>query len=406
MFSNFGSWDDFLKNQQLLMQSWSDFMKNPSAFTQFHPFSFPNFQDDSAFDFFKQQQQIMETWRKFAEENPIDFSEFQPKYQEWQEAMKNFNPLQTGKIMSKTASDVYEKIMNSNKFYLNLYKAWEQVTKKLLEPSSDELKKQIQKAMESYDKLLLDSFIPVLPKELQGLYLNPYNYIKTLTKAFNDFYQPWSLISKELGAVCAEAILKDPAKMSEAIRLWKDGYDKTFGAMLKSPVVGSSREMIEQNNKMLDALVNFLIISSEFSTKLMGVASDNSRKAFESYFDLLEEGSTPKTFNEFYKFWSEKVETAIDKYFYTDEFSKMIGFVAEAAMKFKIESDKATELFLAGSPVVTTSEIESVYKNVYELKKEIRALKKELNEVKKDLNHEKGAKSGSRAGKSDSKADE
>lgn len=380
------------------MESWSEFLKKSGDINKMNFFSFPTFQDESITGLFEQQKQMMEAWKKFAEENAYKFKEFIPNYDEWENLMKNFNPIHSTKSMSKTASEVYDKMINSNNFFLHLYQAWEQAAKKLVNPQSEEFKKNMEKAMEAYDKILLENFIPVMPKELQGLFLNPHKYIKALTKAVGDFYEPWGPISQDLGGIFAEAILKDPGKLSDAIKMWKDGYDKTFGALLKSPVVGSSREIIEQNKKMLDALVSFLMVASDFSTKVMGVASENSKKAFEQYFDMLEEGSEPKTFNEFYKYWSDRVEAAIDKYFFTDEFAKMMGFVADAAMKFKIESDKATELFLANTPIVTTSEIDNVYKNVYELKKEVKKLKKEVGELKKELGAEsKGTKNASKA---------
>lgn len=333
-------------------------------------------------DFFKQQKQMMEMWKNFSGGNFEKFQDFIPQLENWQELMKNYNPLAGGPMMSKTASEVFEKMMDSNMFYLNLYKAWENISKELIDPNSEKFKKELEKTMENYDKMVLENFVPLMPKEMQGLFLNPYNYVKSLTKSFGDFYNPWMDISKSITDVYVESMFKDPSKLSETLRLWKEGYDKTFGALMNSPAFGISREAIEQNNKMIDSLINFLTTSSEFVTSISGVANEKSKEAFEKYFELIKEGTEPKTFNEFYKFWSSKVEEALDDYFYTDEFTKMISFTADAAMKFKIESDKATEKFLGNYPIVTKSEIDSVYQNVYNLKKEVKNLTKEIDELK------------------------
>ena len=60
-------------------------------------------------------------------------------------------------------------------------------------------------------------------------------------------------------------------------------------------------------------------------------------------------------------------------------------------MIFKIESDKLIEKSLSDSPIVTKSEVDNVYKNVYELRREVRSLKKELEELrgKEDLESDK-----------------
>ncbi len=374
MFNDFSFWEDMYKKNQDMLSSWLDNSKKYEEYAKMF----------EMFNFFKHQEKMTDVWNSFSKENMPNFSSFEPQFKEWQDVMTSYNPLKYSQMMSKTAGNVYEKMMNSNSFYLNLYEAWQNINREMLEPHSEKFEKEIEKAMKKYDEILIDNFVPMIPKEFQGLFINPYHYIKTLTSSLKEFYAPWKSVPKEISAIYVEAMLKDPSKLSEALALWKKAYDETFGALIKSPVIGSSREAIEQNNKMIDALINFLIVSSEFSSKVNAVATEQSKKAFEEYFELIQEGGEPKTFNEFYKFWSENVEKAIDKYFFTDEFAKMIAFLADSGMKFKMESDKATEKLLEGTPVVTKSEMDSVYKNVYELKKEVKKLKKELEELKKE----------------------
>lgn len=403
MFNNFSNWSDLYKNQQEMMKYWTDFYKTSDQKQASSGFAFPNFGGFSSPDFFKQQKQMMEMWKSFSGGNFENFEEFVPQLENWQELMKSYNPLDPDSMMSKTASEVFEKMMDSNMFYLNLYKAWESMNKEFIDPQSEEFKKELEKAMETYDKMVLESFIPLMPEEVQGLFLNPYNYIKTLTKSFGDFYGPWTDISKSIADTYVEGMLTDPSKLSDTLKLWKEGYDKTFGALMKSPAFGISREAVEQNSKMIDSLISFLTTSSEFFTNVGGIANTNSKEAFEKYFELIKEGAEPKTFNEFYKFWSSKVEDALNEYFYTDEFAKIISTTVDAAMEFKIESDKATEQILENYPIVTKSEIDGVYKNVYTLKKEVKTLTKEINELKETIkankSNDKGKESTGKTGK-------
>ena len=81
--------------------------------------------------------------------------------------------------------------------------------------------------------------------------------------------------------------------------------------------------------------------------------------------------------------WSRHVENAIETYFYTDEFSKLIAKTADSAMIFKIEYNKLIEKSLADFPIVTISQVDNVYKKVYELRRELRDLKNELEDLKK-----------------------
>ncbi len=334
------------------------------------------------FNFYKNQQEAMELWNDYLK-NSVSNNEFKMPAPS-QIIPKAYRPMEVTKMMSRTASDIYEKMLNSNQFYFTLYKIWEELQKNVIKPNSENFKKDFEEAMKNYDRILLENFIPLLPEEIRGLFTNPYKYIKALTKTVQDFYDPWANVSDSIADIFAQGILTDPTRLSEILSEWKRGYQQTLGELADSPVIGNSRETVEQNNKMLDALIDFLIIVSEYVTKLVLVANDNSKKAFEEYFELIENDEAPETFNEFYKYWSSKVEDATEKYFYTHEFSNLIATTADAAMRLKIETDKATEKILANTPIVTTSDVDSVYKNVYNLKKEVKALKKELATLKKE----------------------
>lgn len=385
-FSNFSNWNDMYKNQQDMMNYWTDFY-NPSAKKENESgFNLPGFGNFTAQDFFKQQKQMLEMSKYVPGVDLEKFQGFIPQIENWQKLMESYNPLEAGSMMTKNASDVYEKMMDSNMFYLNLYSFWENMTKEFIDPKSNEFKQEIEKMMNNYDTVIMEQFMPLMPQELQGLFMNPYNYIKNITSSYGQFMGPWADISKGMADTFAEAMLKDPSKLSDALKLWKEGYDETFGALMQSPAFGYSREDIRQNNKMINSLINFLVTSSDFFTNVSGVVNENSKKAIESYFEVLEEGIEPKTFNEFYEFWSTKVESALNEYFYTDEFSELIALTVDSIMEFKMDSDKFMEKLLENIPVVTNSEIDNVYKNVYTLKKEVRALRKELKELKKSIN--------------------
>lgn len=275
--------------------------------------------------------------------------------------------------------------------YLGAYEQWKKFNDDFLKPGTDTYKENLEQLVKQFNEIFTNNLIPLLPKEMQGLMVNSQSYFNTYLKTLENFLGPWSFAYQNIAEIYMESIYKDPMKLSDALKEWKDAYNKTFGILVKSPVVGSSRELLEQNNRAVDSMVDMLISVSEFITKALSVGYKNSQEVFEEYFDSVDKGEDPKTFNEFYKMWSKHVENAIEKYFYTDEFSKLIAKAADSYMIFKIEYDKLIEKSLSDSPIVTKSEVDNVYKNVYELRREVRSLKKELEELrgKEDLKSDK-----------------
>lgn len=389
MTMNYNAWNDMFKTSQDMMKAWVDALpkRDPeNKESEDNAFDFTKYQDWAKF-----QQAWMRSWEDMMKNAGPQNVFSNNTYEAWTKMMELYNPLDASKMMGAGTRDVFEKILNSNKLYLGAYEQWKKFNDDFLKPGTDTYKENLEQLVKQFNEIFTNNLIPLLPKEMQGLMVNSQSYFNTYLKTLENFLGPWSFAYQNIAEIYMESIYKDPMKLSDALKEWKDAYNKTFGILVKSPVVGSSRELLEQNNRAVDSMVDMLISVSEFITKALSVGYKNSQEVFEEYFDSVDKGEDPKTFNEFYKMWSKHVEKAIEKYFYTDEFSKLIAKAADSYMIFKIEYDKLIEKSLSDSPIVTKSEVDNVYKNVYELRREVRSLKKELEELrgKEDLKSDK-----------------
>lgn len=378
---NYNGWNEMFKASQKMMNAWMDALpkrESESGDSQDGVFDFGKYQD-----WMKFQQLWMKSWQDMMKNVAPQNSWFQSPYTAWTNMMDAYNPFDASKMMSASTRDVFEKILNSNKLYLGVYEQWEKFNDEILKPGTEDYKENMNQLVEQFNSIFINNLVPLLPKEMQGLMINSQSYFNTYLKTLENFVGPWSYAYQNIADIYMETFYKDPMKLSDSLKEWKKAYDQTFGVLVKSPVVGSSREMLEQNNKAVDAMIEMLVSMSEFMAKALSVGYKYSKEAFEDYFESVENGEEPKTFNEFYKMWSRHVENAIETYFYTDEFSKLIAKTADSAMIFKIEYDKVIEKALNDFPIVTKSEVNNVYKNVYELRREVRSLKKELEQLQK-----------------------
>jgi predicted nucleic acid-binding Zn-ribbon protein len=83
--------------------------------------------------------------------------------------------------------------------------------------------------------------------------------------------------------------------------------------------------------------------------------------------------------------WIKINSEAINKLYFTDDFTGFLGKFADNAYDFKKVSDEFMENMLAALPVPTNSEMKSVYKTVYDLRKEVRDLKKEIKALRDEI---------------------
>jgi predicted nucleic acid-binding Zn-ribbon protein len=105
----------------------------------------------------------------------------------------------------------------------------------------------------------------------------------------------------------------------------------------------------------------------------------------QGYQRMGEDANQPKTFREFYQYWWTKNEDAYQNLFKTEEFSKLLGQVSEASFEFKKSFDQFLEQQLKLLPIPTKTDLDSLYKTVYELKKQVRAMAKKLSDLENKI---------------------
>lgn len=422
--------NDFLKNmidaQKNMINSWQDSYKNMMNISD-NPYSkamsdffdmqkkylellssnqtdsisnlFGTYFKNPAFDaktfeyFVDMQKNYIDQMSKFMQENS-NFSNFQAfpfmdmsKWSDTQTSINEYfdklrsyyNPLQMGKAFTPAMKDLFEKMMQANTYYLNMYKFWKELEELNISPAYEEFKKYTSTLAEKYDVMFKDMVIPMLPQEFQTFAKDPLDLLKSYINTGTNFYAPWTSNAKQLRDLFVEGVLTDKAKLGQFFELWREQFDKTFGAILLSPSMGINKELIEQQSKTFDTFVDMIMLSTDFTSRIFAVQNEHLDDMIQKYLEMSEKGVQPKSFNEFYTFWSNELEGILDSYFATPEYSKLLGQLSTTAMDYKIEMQKLIEKYLADTPIVTRTEINSLYKTIYDLKKEIKSMRKEQN---------------------------
>jgi len=101
--------------------------------------------------------------------------------------------------------------------------------------------------------------------------------------------------------------------------------------------------------------------------------------------ELQKEEKHPKTFMEFYKLWSSVNEQAFQELFVTEAFEKIMNETVSAGSKFKVLFDDFLQDALSFLPFPSRREIDSVEKEIYELRKKVKAQEKEIKQLKEKI---------------------
>jgi hypothetical protein len=92
-------------------------------------------------------------------------------------------------------------------------------------------------------------------------------------------------------------------------------------------------------------------------------------------------GQEVKEFDEFFDIWLDVNEKTYYELFQSAEFSKMQGEMLGTSLNMREHGFKLMELYLYDYPIALRSEMDDLYKTIYELKKKVKSLEKQFREV-------------------------
>ncbi|MCT4593361.1 MAG: hypothetical protein N4A57_03690 [Anaeromicrobium sp.] len=310
----------------------------------------PNFIDSSL--------EMMNKWNEVNSkffENMMGFSKENPVYSTYDKVFSNINSYGTLFNMWK---DFQDKTMGTNPFDMNSF-------------------------MDSWKKEYLDmvgtTFSPVLPQKVQKLYRDSIDIYKSHMANANNFFKPWTDSSAPLNELYTKTLMGDANSFVEFTRLWKENYERSFGKFFDMPTLGLNRNYFEVNLKSMESYINYINTTNEFTSTLYKVAYETMENIVSESLNIIKENKEPQSFREFYEYWWRKNEEAYNNLFNTDDFAKLLAHVVDSGATFKKDFDNLLEQQFSFLPFPLKSDLNSLYKTVYDLKKQVRELSKKID---------------------------
>jgi hypothetical protein len=352
--------------QQNMAKAWLNAVNPPAAGI----FGDKTAVDDPLAAMTKMYQGIYETWQKQFLDNPW------MKLAPWSYNLFNSdNPVQ----------DMFNKMMNSGKGLADLSSIWQQLAGKDPFTTRDDILKFIDDNKADFERLSLDFINPFIPDSMRPLVSNALTLIKQYEAAGKGFAKPWL----DLGPKNAEDLKKiaagDTSAYGELYKSLNQAYQESFGKLFSAAGLGLTREQNETVMSQFDAFYKMIMSLTELMSLVVEVSRENMVTVIETYGKLVAEGKQPQTLKEFYDIWVKVNEDSFIKVFGTPQFSRIFCDFAKKSCEFKIYVDKVLEQTLGWIPFPKNSEMASLYKTVYDLRKSDYKSSKELDEVREEL---------------------
>jgi hypothetical protein len=315
-------------------------------------------------------QRIYETWQKQFMDNPWT------KLTPWSYNLFNSeNPMQ----------DMFNKMMNSGKGLSDLSAVWQQLAGKDPFKTRDDILKFIEDNKAEVEKLSMDFLNPFIPDGLRPLLAGALELVKQYESAGKSLVKPWL----DFGPNSADDFRKiaegDTSAYGGFYKSLNEAYQESFGKLLGAAGLGLTREQNEVVMSQFDAFYKMVISLTELVSLMVEVARDNMVTVVETYGKMAADGKQPQTLKEFYDIWVKINEDSFVKVFGTPQFSRIFCDFAKKSCEFKIYLDKVLEQTLGWAPFPKNSDMASLYKTVYDLRKSEYRNGKQLEEIREEL---------------------
>jgi hypothetical protein len=277
--------------------------------------------------------------------------------------------------------DVFKNMFESNQVYIKAQEAFQPMIKAIQSNDfSVETWKNIYN-VDSYKKVTEQLFANFFTTaNMKDVYDN-------LNKQIQDFFVNQNGLSKEYFAQIQGMRNEFPNMFSGNFEKVKELYSqvnnvfgKTFEPILKLANPSKEKENVEAAIALMDKIAEYTIKQNELQYSLYNTTQKSLEAVAKEYaekFKNAKPGEVPNAqeiYNEFIKV-SEKFFAEL---LATDEFSKMKSETIGLGMDVKKQFEKQFENVFASYPVVFRTEIEELYKTIYDLKKTVKDLTNKL----------------------------
>lgn len=339
MMNNWNSW----YNKYQTANNWMNLMQSFNPMTGFNPQSdwngifgqyndllkqsfsqfSQNFQNNSSKDAFSNMMNVTSGFSKFYEMWLPFWKTIQDKTFNAEQFKKSFN------------FEAYKELMN-NYFGFN----------------TDESRNYLQQATEMMSQYVKDaagqgrSFYQQATEAMNGM--NPFGG-QNVFSAMTNMYQAMQQNLSESAAPFTK--MATPNQFTKAASEWSSILDKTAIYNIKNAELQFM--VYQQGQKVIESLADNITGKIENGVEINNIAA-------------------------LYQEWLNIGDQVYVSLFESDEYSQLMAEVSALQLKIRKEMDLQAEKMLSGMPVATKSELDELYKTIYDLKKEVRQLEKML----------------------------
>lgn len=317
------------------------------------------------------------TWSQNMNKFNSNVNDANNMFQNWNNMLtKSFQEMLNNFGVNGTQKEAFMGLFNTQDMYMKLYEFWSPMMKQMQEKSfnMDTFKNMFN--AEQY-KGMMDQMLnlnPEISAQMKEFFLNAIKNNMNMSK------EAFEKMKTQMGTMPTFG----KESFDQALEQFQNVSSQMKDAM--SPMVtlmspGKDREQMIAINELGNTMVAFQIREAQFRYMLYTTGLKAMETLAENVATKIQNGEEYKDFNTFYNEWINVNDTVFGELFQSEEYSKFQADFTNVTMTVKKGVEKQMEKMLESVPVITRTEMDDLYKTVYEMNKHIKALERKIESL-------------------------
>lgn len=286
-------------------------------------------------------------------------------------------------LQAGTPQEAFRNMMNVNDGFVRFAEMWSPMMSSIQNKTfnMDAFRKMADPAMY---KDMMDKMFGLMPEPTHQYFKNFTAMMQENMKqmgGYGNYHQMKAMMGEMMPAFSGHDMMQS---VLGAYNNMHNSMSNIFAPMGKMLGQNEWTKNMADWNEIADKMVVYNIKNAEMQYMIYEKGAQVMDKVAESIINKQENGEEVGSIMALYQEWLNISDAAFVALFESDEYAKIMAETASLKMQLTKEIEQKMEKSLSNIPVATRSEMEELYKVIYDLKKQVRQLEKMMEMEQED----------------------
>jgi hypothetical protein len=298
-------------------------------------------------------------------------------FSQWQSMLQNSFAEWQKTFQNGTTADAYRNMANTTEGFTRFYQMWAPMWESIQNKTFNmEQYKQFMNPAQ-YQQLM-DQYFSFLPEGsrqyMQQMTAMSNDWTKNAGQTFgNGFNQMRQAMQQAMPAGAGHEYFTN---MMTGYQNWQNSLQNAISPIVRMMSPNQDTKNMLEWNDIANRMMVFNIKNSELQYMIYSQGGKVMDQLAENITNKMQHGEEVKSVVALYQEWLGLSDKTFVSLFESDEYSQLMAEVSALQMKLRKDMEAQVEKSLVNIPVATRSEMDELYKTIYDLKKQVRQLEK------------------------------